>query len=68
MGILTPYLSPVGKVQVEPRTTSLIIWEVADRMGVLLELIKELDIKSPQVLIESNIVEVDKDECFKYGI
>jgi type II secretory pathway component GspD/PulD (secretin) len=67
IGILTPYLTPIGKVQVEPRTTSLIIWETAANMGVLLELIKELDIKSPQVLIESNIVEVDKENALNFG-
>jgi type II secretory pathway component GspD/PulD (secretin) len=67
MGILTPYLTPVGKVQVEPRTTSLVLWETAANMGVLLELVKELDIKSPQVLIESNIVEIDKDNALNLG-
>ena len=67
MGILTPYLTPVGKVQVEPRTTSLILWETAANMGVLLELVKELDIKSPQVLIESNIVEIDKSNSLALG-
>jgi type II secretory pathway component GspD/PulD (secretin) len=66
-GILSAYLTPVGKVQIEPRTTSLIIWETAANMGVLLELIKELDIKSPQVLIESNIVEVDKENALNLG-
>jgi type II secretory pathway component GspD/PulD (secretin) len=65
--ILTPYLSPIGKVQVEPRTTSLVLWETAANMGVLLELVKELDIKSPQVLIESNIVEVDKLNALSLG-
>jgi len=67
MGILTPYLTPVGKVQVDARTNSLIIWENAANMGVLLELVKELDIKSPQVLIESNIVEVDKENALNLG-
>ncbi len=66
-GILSAYLTPVGKVQVEPRTSSLIIWETASNMGVLLELIKEMDIKSPQVLIESNIVEVDKENDLDLG-
>lgn len=37
-------------------------------MGVLLELIKELDIKSPQVLIESNIVEVDDERDLNMGV
>ena len=68
MGILSPYLTPVGKVQIEPRTTSLVIWETAANMGVLLELVKELDIKSPQVLIESNIVEIDKSNSLGLGM
>jgi type II secretory pathway component GspD/PulD (secretin) len=68
MGILAPYLTPVGKVQIEPRTTSLVIWETAANMGVLLELVKELDIKSPQVLIESNIVELDKSNSLGLGM
>jgi type II secretory pathway component GspD/PulD (secretin) len=32
-----------------------------------LELVKELDVKSPQVLIESNIVEVDKENDLNLG-
>jgi type II secretory pathway component GspD/PulD (secretin) len=66
-GILAAYLTPVGKVQIDPRTTSLILWETASNMGVLLELVKELDVKSPQVLIESNIVEVDKESDLDLG-
>lgn len=66
--ILTPYLTPVGKVQQDPRTNNLVIWETASNMGVLLELIKELDVRSPQVLIESNIVEVDDEKDLNMGI
>lgn len=66
--ILSPYLSPVGKVQVDARTSSLVIWENATNMGVLLELIKEFDVKIPQVLIESNIVEVDSENDLDLGV
>jgi type II secretory pathway component GspD/PulD (secretin) len=66
--LLGPYLTPVGKVQIDPRTTSLVIWEVASNMGVLLELIKEFDIKIPQVLIESNIVEVNSENDLNLGV
>jgi type II secretory pathway component GspD/PulD (secretin) len=65
--ILTAYLTPVGKVLIDSRTNSLILWETASNMGVLLELVKELDVKSPQVLIESNIVEVDKETDLDLG-
>ncbi len=66
--LLSPYLTPVGKVQVDARTSSLVIWEVASNMGVLLELIKEFDIKIPQVLIESNIVEVNSENDLDLGV
>jgi type II secretory pathway component GspD/PulD (secretin) len=67
LSILTPYLTPAGRVQQDPRTNNLVIWETASNMGVLLELVKELDVKSPQVLIESNIVEVDKENDLSLG-
>ena len=64
--ILGAYLTPVGKVQI--KSNSLVIWESASNMGVLLELIKELDGKPAQVLIESNIVEVDDEKDLNLGI
>jgi type II secretory pathway component GspD/PulD (secretin) len=64
--ILTPYLTPVGKIQVSGYR--LVIWETATNMGALLELISELDRKPPQVLIESNIVEVDNEADLNLGV
>lgn len=71
--LLSPYLTPVGKVQqvIGPQNApqnKLVIWETATNMGVLLELIKEIDIKPPQVLIESNIVEVDDEKDLNLGV
>ena len=65
-GILTTYLTPVGHVQVAGNR--LVIWETATNMGVLLELIKELDTKPAQVLIESDIVEVTKESDLNLGV
>jgi len=64
--ILTAYLTPVGKIQVSGY--KLVIWETAQNMGTLLELINELDRKPPQVLIESNIVEVDNEADLNLGV
>ena len=64
--VLKPYLSPTGTVQVLQQ--KLIIWESAANMGVLLELIKELDRKTPQVLIESSIIEIDDEKDLAAGI
>ncbi len=66
--LLTPYLTPVGKVQIKKDLQQLVIWETPERMGVLLELINELDIKPPQVLIESNIIEIDDENDSAMGV
>ena len=68
MTILATYLTPIGHVQVDPRTQDLVIWEVPENMGVLLELVKEMDVKAPQVLIESNLVEVSDEKDLNLGI
>ncbi len=67
-GILQNYLTPVGKIQVSPANYELVIWETATNMGTLLELINELDRKPPQVLIESNIVEVTNEADLNMGV
>lgn len=64
--ILQPYLTPVGKIQVSGY--QIVIWETATNMGTLLELINELDRKPPQVLIESNIVEVTNEADLNLGV
>jgi type II secretory pathway component GspD/PulD (secretin) len=68
MGILKTYLTPIGQVQVDSRTQDLIIWEVPENMGVLLELVKEIDIKQPQVLIESSLVDVSDEKDLSLGV
>ena len=65
-GLLSAYLTPIGRVQVLQQ--KLIIWETASNMGVLLELIKELDRKPAQVLIESSIIEIDDEKDLAAGI
>jgi general secretion pathway protein D len=63
-------MTPIGTAQVNPDVTKndLIIRETASNMGVLLELIKELDKKPSQVLIESTIIEVDSEKDLNVGI
>ena len=66
--MMSPYLTPIGRVQADIRTHSLVIWESETNMGVLLELVKEIDIKNPQVLIEASIVEVNNENDLNLGI
>jgi len=66
--LLEQYLTPMGKAQIDARSQSLVLWETANNMGVLLELIKELDVPLQQVLIESTIVEVNISKVSDIGV
>ena len=61
-------LSPRGDVQVDARTNTLIIRDLADRLVAAGELIKSLDRPQPQVEIEARIVQLDRDKARDLGI
>src|SRR4029077_16332328 len=54
-------LSPRGSVQVDPRTNTLIISDLSDRLTLASDLITTLDRPQPQVEIEARIVQTSKD-------
>jgi type IV pilus assembly protein PilQ len=54
-------LSPRGTVQVDPRTNTLIITDLPDRVVNASDLISALDKAQPQVEIEARIVQVNKN-------
>ena len=56
-GIVGSMLSPVGKIAVDPRTNKLIITDVPEVFPQVENILAELDIKPPQILIEAQIVE-----------
>lgn len=57
-----------GRIQVEPRTNSLIITDQPDVFPQVEQIIAELDRKAPQVLIEAQIVEINTDRANEVGI
>jgi type IV pilus assembly protein PilQ len=61
-------LSPRGSVQVDPRTNTLIISDLADRLTTAIELITTLDRAQPQVEIEARIVQTTKNYARALGI
>ncbi len=56
-------LSPRGTVQVDPRTNTLIITDLADRLNTATDLINTLDKAQPQVEIEARIVQTNRELC-----
>lgn len=67
IGIVKSMLSPVGKIAVDPRTNKLIITDVSEVFPQVENILAELDIKPPQILIEAQIVEVSKTSGLNLG-
>ncbi len=65
--IVSSMLSPVGKIAVDPRTNKLIITDVPEIFPQIENILAELDIKPPQILIEAQIVEVTKSSGLSVG-
>lgn len=65
--IVRSMLSPVGKIAVDPRTNKIIITDVAEVFPQVENILAELDIKPPQILIEAQIVEVSKTSGLNIG-
>jgi type IV pilus assembly protein PilQ len=59
--LLKSALSPRGNVEVDGRTNTLIITDLADRLTTASDLINTLDKAQPQVEIEARIVQVNKN-------
>ncbi|HUE89579.1 MAG TPA: type IV pilus secretin PilQ [Vicinamibacterales bacterium] len=69
VGILTrSALSARGEVQVDTRTNTLIIRDLADRLESAAELVKALDQPQPQVEIEARIVQTTRDFARAIGV
>ena len=61
-------LSPRGQIQVDPRTNTLIITDLPDRLQVAANLITGLDRPEPQVEVEARIVQTSRDFARAIGI
>jgi type IV pilus assembly protein PilQ len=68
VNVLQSILSKSGKVSVEPRTNALIVTDIPEVFPQVEQIIAELDKKSPQVIIEAQIVEIDSTRSKDLGI
>ncbi|OIO01123.1 MAG: hypothetical protein AUJ51_08835 [Elusimicrobia bacterium CG1_02_56_21] len=57
-----------GKLEVDPRTNTLIVTDVPEVFPQVEQIISELDKKAPQILIEAQIVEINTDRMNELGI
>lgn len=67
--IIEGYLTPKrGKVSLDQRTNSIIVNDTADKMEKIRKIVETLDTQTPQVLIESKIVEVIESYSRQIGL
>lgn len=64
----TSFLSERGTVTVDPRTNTLMVKDIGDRLEDIAKLIQRLDIPIRQVLIESRIVVANDDFSRTLGV
>ncbi len=55
-------------IQTDPRTNSLIVTDVASNMGKIASIIRQLDIKVPQVMIQARLVSLNRNSTNQFGI
>jgi len=61
-------LSSVGSVMEDFRTNSLIVTDAPNRMKVISEVIASLDIEVPQIMLEVEMIDVNKNALDKMGV
>lgn len=68
VSVLRSVLTSGGKVVLEPRTNSLVVTDVPEVFPQVEQIISELDKKAPQIMIETQIVEIDSSRDKELGI
>ncbi len=66
--LIEPVLSKRGELKIDLRTNSILVTDTAPRVAHVEELVKELDTRTPQVLIESRIVQATLDFTRELGV
>ena len=60
--------SPRGSITADARTNTLILADIPEKLDEMISVIKTLDVKTPQVMIESKIVEVARNFAQELGV
>lgn len=66
--VITGLLSKYGSLVVDERTNSLIITDIESQFPTIEETIAKIDVPTPQVMIEAELLEVSIDDLKRMGI
>jgi type IV pilus assembly protein PilQ len=57
-----------GKITVDSRTNTLILTDIDENLDDMVKLVRVIDVRTPQVMIEARIVEVNKSVAQQLGV
>ncbi|MBL7157736.1 MAG: secretin and TonB N-terminal domain-containing protein [Candidatus Omnitrophica bacterium] len=66
--IVSSLLTKYGKVIADKKTNSLIITEIPENIKIIEDIIKELDVEPPQIMIQAEIVETTTSALKRIGM
>lgn len=66
--VVTPLKSERGSVTADAKTNSLVITDIPDRVRRITDIVRELDVQTPQVTIKAKIVFVNKVDLRDLGV
>jgi type II secretory pathway component GspD/PulD (secretin) len=66
--ILKSRITQAGQIKADKLTNSLIVNDISEVVAEVEDIIKQLDVPTPQALIEAQIVEIKKSKDFKFGL
>ncbi len=67
-GVITKLLSPNGSVIEDARTNSLIVTDIPSKIVTIAKTIADLDVPVPQVMLEVEMLDVNKNAVDKVGL
>ena len=65
---LTGLKTPRGSITADTRTNTLIITDISEKVDEMISVVKTLDVRTPQVMIESKIIEVTRNFQQELGV
>ena len=60
--------SPRGSITADARTNTLILTDIPEKVDEMISVVKTLDVQTPQVMIESKIIEVSRNFSQELGV
>jgi len=66
--VITPMLSDRGAITSFPQTQSLLITDIPSRLDPIIDIIKQLDVATPEIRLEARIVEMNDNFTQELGV